>query len=179
MTTTKALPTLAATGLAALALTACGGGDAGAGTTASPRDRAQEGALRFARCMRASGVDLPDPEVGDNGMVRIGPGPGQAPAGSSTPGDPAFRRAERRCRRHLQAGGGAPDPQQLAEHRDAFVAYARCMRAEGVDMPDPGEHGLLVGPGQGTDPEAPAFKRADAVCHRHLAAVDRDLGIGR
>ncbi|HEX8083175.1 MAG TPA: hypothetical protein VF529_02730 [Solirubrobacteraceae bacterium] len=172
---TRALISISAAGAAALALAACGGGDGGGGDTpASPRERAQESALEFARCMREQGVDFPDPQVGENGLVMIGPGPGKGPR----PDDPKLRRATEACEEHLDAGGEAPDDAVLAKHRDAFVAYARCMREEGVNVPDPGAEGGLVfkvGDPDAPDPRSPAYRRADEVCHKHLAAVDAEL----
>ena len=48
------------------------------------------------------------------------------------------------------------------------LAYARCMRAHGIeDFPDPDAHGNLGlngGPGSDLDPNNPAFKAADAAC---------------
>jgi hypothetical protein len=124
-------PTLTAAA-AALALAACGGG-ASDPSTASGEDKAFEGALKFARCMRAEGLDFPDPERGSNGMVRIGPSAGQGP----NPDDPRTRSALKTCERHLVEGGGqAPDAAQQAKFQDAFLDYARCMRGEGVNIPD-------------------------------------------
>jgi hypothetical protein len=150
---------------ASLALAACGGDDEQ--ETSSPRERAQEGALAFARCMRERGIDFPDPQVGENGMIRIGPGPGR---GGPGPEDPKMRAASEKCREHLEVGGEAPE--LPAEARDAFVAYARCMREEGVDMPDPDPNGgvrFRRGDPNAPDPESPEFKRADEACRRHLA----------
>ena len=173
---TRALISLTAAGAAALALAACGDdGAAGRDDSGSPADRAQQGALKFARCMRENGVDIPDPEVGGNGLVKVGPGPGQGP----DPESPKTRRALEVCGKHLQqAGGEAPDDAMSAKHRDAFVAYARCMRAEGIDMPDPGAGGGMVfkvGDPDAPNPESPAFKAAHQACEEHLAAVDADV----
>src|SRR5262245_14044821 len=48
------------------------------------------------------------------------------------------------------------------------LAYARCMRAHGIEgFPDPDAHGHLGlngGPGSDLDPNNPAFKAADAAC---------------
>lgn len=174
--TTRALLSLGAAGASALALAACGGdGRDDDAPGASPRERAQESALAFARCMREQGVDFPDPKVGDNGLVMIGPGPGK---GAPAPDDPKMRSATEACREHLDAGGEAPDEATLARHRDAFVAYARCMREEGIDMPDPGADGgfrFKVGDPAAPDPASPRYRRADEACHDHLAAVDADL----
>ena len=169
----RSLLTLTAAAAAALALAACGeDAGSGSGENASPRERAQQGALKFARCMRENGVDMPDPQVGDNGLVRIGPGPGQG--GPSGPDSPQERRALEACGKHLEEGGEAPDDAAMAKHRDAFVAYARCMREEGVDVPDPSQDGMVLDARDpdAPDPDSPEFQRADTVCHKHLAAVD-------
>ncbi|HEX2086713.1 MAG TPA: hypothetical protein VHF89_13620 [Solirubrobacteraceae bacterium] len=166
---------LTAAGAAALALAACGDdASGGGGREQSPRERAQQGALAFARCMRENGVDMPDPQVGENGLVKIGPGPGR----DRGPDDPKTRRALDACQEHLEEGGEAPDDAVMAKHRDAFVAYARCMREQGVNVPDPGPEGgvvFKVGDPDAPNPESPAYKRADQVCHEHLAAVDAEL----
>ncbi|MDP8967475.1 MAG: hypothetical protein M3N04_02635 [Actinomycetota bacterium] len=160
------------TALAALTLAACGGagGDDAATKASSAQDKALDGALKFARCMRAEGIDFPDPQKGANGPVRIG-GAGQNPE------DPRNRAAAEKCGKHLQDGGEAPDAAQQAKFQDAFVKYARCMRAAGVDVPDPkpGAGGLLADrrdPGA-LDPESPKFKAADRKCHSHLAAAGK------
>src|SRR5215211_783188 len=79
----------------ALALVGCGrspdgdrvaslSGAGATGTTRAPADGAsrdpEQAALAFARCMRQHGVDMPDPEVDDQGRMtmRIG-GPGAKP----------------------------------------------------------------------------------------------------
>jgi hypothetical protein len=169
---------LIAIGCAAAGLTACGGDSSSSSVgKGSARDRALDGAVAYARCMRENGVDIPDPTTGEGGMVKIGPGPGGG-GGGPDPASPAFARADGKCRQHLERGGGAPDPQMSEEHRDAFVAYARCMREHGVDMPDPGPDGGLtfkVGDPNAPDPESPQFKRADEACHKHLAELDEAI----
>ena len=172
---TRTLLTLGAT---TITLAACGDDGSGRDDAASPRERAQEGALKFARCMREHGVNIPDPQVGEGGLVRIGPGPGAGPGKGPNLDDAKTREAHEACEEHLELGGEAPDDAVLAEHRDAFVAYARCMRAEGVNVPDPGPEGGLMfraGDPNSTDPRSPAFRRADEACHKHLAAVDAEL----
>jgi hypothetical protein len=171
----------------ALALVGCGGspdGDrvaslsgAGAtGTTRAPADGAsrdpEQAAPAFARCMRQHGVDMPDPEVDDQGRMtmRIG-GPGAKP-------DPRkLEAAQKACGTPFGGDGpGRLDPRA----RDAMVDYARCMREHGVDMPDPTDDGGLVigkragqGKGDGPDPESPKFQAADRACGHHLNAIGK------
>jgi hypothetical protein len=173
MAAMKTIATITAA-LAGLALTACGdGAGAGAGAAASPRDRAFDGALRFARCMRGEGLDVPDPQKDPNGLIKI-----TGPRRSADPRDPKVRAAEAKCGKYLRQGGGdAPDPARQARFQDAFLKYARCMRREGVDVPDPrpGEGGLTFrrGDPNAPDPESARFQRADRECHSLLAEVDR------
>jgi hypothetical protein len=57
------------------------------------------------------------------------------------------------------------------------VKYARCMRREGVDVPDPkpGQGGLIMrfGDPDAPNPESPRFKAADRTCHPLLAEIDK------
>ena len=160
--------------LATLAVAACGsGGDDAATQPSSTQDKAFDGALKFARCMRGEGLGFPDPQKGGGGLVKVG-GPRQ------NPDDPRTRAAADKCGKHLQQGGGdAPDPAQQATFQDAFVKYARCMRAAGVNVPDPkpGAGGLVLRAGDpdAPNPQSPKFKAADRTCHSHLAEVDTSI----
>ena len=60
-------------------------------------------------------------------------------------------------------------PTQLQQQA---LAYARCMRANGVPrFPDPsGGGGFLFSPGSGVDPSSPAFQAAQAKCRKLLPA---------
>ncbi len=65
---------------------------------------------------------------------------------------------------------------QAAKRKDAALTYARCMRENGVDMPDPktDENGMLVieGPQTSRDPaNDPDFRAADGACRKHLEAA--------
>jgi hypothetical protein len=77
-------PLLLAAAAAVLALGACGGSNPGDGGAkgAGGRDKAFEGALKFSKCMREHGIDMPDPQ-------RVGKGASSSPAGrgstSTTP----------------------------------------------------------------------------------------------
>jgi hypothetical protein len=69
-------------------------------------------------------------------------------------------------------GGAAAaddDPQQKAQ--DAALAYSRCMRDHGVDVPDPepGERGIRLMAPKGVAPEK--MKAADEACRKHLEDI--------
>ncbi|HVF15118.1 MAG TPA: hypothetical protein VM942_10995 [Acidimicrobiales bacterium] len=136
-------------------------------------DREQAG-LDFARCMREHGVDMPDPESGEGGFIKVGP---IAAAGDSVDGAPMtagkelpeeFAEAHEACHHLLddliQDGG----PPMDAEAQDKALEFARCMREHGVDMPDPdfsGGGGLRVEIGiGGIDPESETFQSAQEAC---------------
>jgi hypothetical protein len=181
-TTIIVLPTLAA---AAMGLGACGGSGPArpGGSAVGGRERALEGALKFARCMRGEGIPVQDPQAKANGAIaiRVGGGPGRGP--KLDPRDPRMKAAERKCGRYMRFGGGqAPDAATQAKLHDAFVAYASCMRKAGVNVPDPkaGQAGLVVssrnGGSSAPNPDSPAFKAADRTCHSHLATVEKTFG---
>ena len=165
-----ALTAIAAAILAGLALAACGGGEesAGAGgsgaTDAGDRAKLERAALEHAECMRREGVDVPDPKPGEGGIVLSGPPAGGDPGGQA--------RAAGRCVRYLRE---VPPPklsdEQKTEMRDAGLKHARCMRAQGVDFPDPtfDEHGAMsVELGDGFDPGDPRVRQAEQKCRKLL-----------
>ena len=77
----------------------------------------------------------------------------------------------------LAACGEPPDGDRQIDpaERDAMVAFARCMRQHGIDMPDPTGDGLVVRRDDdgGPDPESEAFKAAEQACDHHLAHLGR------
>jgi hypothetical protein len=164
---------------AALALGACGGSDDGGGGSASSAEgKAFEGALKYARCMREHGIDMPDPKKDANGRFRV---TAKAAAGSGAD-NAKMQAAQKDCQKYMKAGGGkAPSAAEQAKAKDAMLAYTRCMRSQGVKIADPqftSGGGILNragGPGQ-TNPDSPAFKAADKVCKPKLAAIEKGGG---
>lgn len=153
-------------GVAALA-TACGGDKASA--DASNRDRRMDAALEWAKCMREHGADVPDPKVGPNGLLRIGPRPGNAERAP----DVVMMRASRSCDHLLRRGGpgrglSATEQRRLQEQA---LKFARCMREHGIDIPDPkfnSEGGSFTIPlREGEGPGSPAFDKAQQVCEKN------------
>jgi hypothetical protein len=61
-----------------------------------------------------------------------------------------------------------------AEFREAALDYAKCMRENGVDVPDPqfeGDGGMLMrGPRSGAD--GPAVRQAEEECRKHLEKIE-------
>ncbi|MFI0350435.1 hypothetical protein [Actinomadura sp. 9N407] len=141
--------------LPALALGGCGG--------EAPKKAADDNAKmrEYAKCMRANGVDMPDPS-GD-GRVEI-----RVTGGKS--GEDKAKAAEGKCR-HLMPNGGKPpkaDPKLAAKMR----AMSKCMRENGVpNFPDPGPDGGIhikgrTSSGSGIDPQSSTFKKAEKICQK-------------
>jgi hypothetical protein len=169
----------------ALALAACGGspdGDrvaslSGGGATGTTNGTAktakdpQQAALDFAKCMREHGIDMPDPQVDEQGRVRVRVG---GPGGGARPDPKKLDEAQKACGGLL--GGGGDGPGQIdPEERDAMVAFARCMREHGIDMPDPTGDGLVMRRDDdgGPDPSSEQFQEAEKACDHHLATLGR------
>ena len=148
-----------------------GSGDQAAG--ASPSADPEEALVEWAECMREHGVDVPDPEINEDGGIEIGigaPGGGGAVRDAVEPEE--FEEANRECQDLLPEGGpgGEIDPEQEAEMRDRLLEWAQCMRDHGIDIADPEFEG---GPGggslirigeRGMDPNDPEFRAAEEAC---------------
>jgi len=104
-----------------------GGVKPSGGASVAPDDVAQ--GRKFAQCMRAAGIDMPDP--GPDGMAGI---PAQA-AGDEVKVK-KMDAAMEKCRELLPNGGEPPkaSAEDLAKARD----YAKCIRENGLpSFPDP------------------------------------------
>jgi hypothetical protein len=144
--------------LAALcALGACLGLGACGGTSPSPaaaKASAQEKMLKFARCMREHGVNMPDPVAGQ-------------PMHFSTANPQGIDAAQNACKRYSAAT--EISPAEKASHLAAGLKFARCMRQHGIDVPDPTTSGSSVqikgqaGPGS-INPSSPTFQAAQNAC---------------
>jgi hypothetical protein len=147
----------------ALAVAACGGDDAGGATSAADRQReAREAALDYARCMRENGVDMPDPTFEGGGIKQMG-AENVAPA--------KVEAAEKACKKYLEdIEPPKLSDEQQQEFKEAALAFARCMRENGIEnFPDPqfGEGGRItqaLSRESGIDPEDADFKRAQKAC---------------
>ncbi len=89
----------------------------------------------------------------------------------------------------LSSPGSSPSPSASSsmspeDAQEAFLAYARCMRENGIDMPDPQVNGPMVtigDPGSGAsgsasgggglNPQDETFKKADETCKHFLSSI--------
>jgi hypothetical protein len=142
-------------------LAACGG--EAPTNTAAPNRKAM---LDYARCMRQHGVNMPDPQF-DGGRVTMR-------AGSKGTNPDTMRAADKACAKYRDA---VKPPEMSDADKEKFkkaaLANARCMRAHGIDFPDPtfDENGgaqIKIGRGTGVDPDSPKFKAAMQACESTL-----------
>ena len=144
------------------------GADATTTTTAATSEAdAQQAMLDFAQCMREHGIDMPDPQFGDNGQATFSAGAEGGPADKTK-----LDAAQAACQSYLdKVKSNAPpmDPAKIEEEKQRMLDFAQCMRDHGIDFPDPqistdggGLQVQLGGPG--LDPNSPGFKEANDTC---------------
>jgi hypothetical protein len=130
----------------------------------------EEQALKFARCMRDNGVEMPDPVQNSDGTTEMRIQSRRASGGAGRTGpDPArVDKAMEACRKYAPNGGEPPSAAERQEMQDQALEFARCMRENGVDMPDPkvsnGGGIAIGGPGSSIRPDSPSFKKAEEAC---------------
>jgi hypothetical protein len=124
-------------------------------SSSSVKDQ-RDALLAYTKCLRKEGIHVDDPTFGNDGPSgngtahQLGDGTTDGPSAViATPGgsislpspdDPAFKAADVKCKPILdaaQADMPKPSPEQQAEAQDRALAFAKCMRKHGVDMPDP------------------------------------------
>jgi hypothetical protein len=122
---------------------ACGSNQPTTSTAANSSQNPAAAAYAYARCMRSHGVtNFPDPKVSVS--------PGHAAVGfavsPSETGSPHFKSADKACSGILPAPV-SPAQQRAQEqaHKQALLAFATCMRTNGVHgFPDPNAQGRLT-----------------------------------
>jgi hypothetical protein len=156
--------------LCVVGLVACGGGgsSAGGGSAGGASGSAgggesaagEEARLEFAECMRAHGAEMEDPKPGQS--IDLG--------GTD---DPTTKKALAACNGKLGAGQELSDEED-EELKEGALAFAQCMREEGIDMGDP----RFLGKGKflldiaGLDTESPAFEAAQGACQSKMPELD-------
>ncbi|HVF53076.1 MAG TPA: hypothetical protein VNC78_05650 [Actinomycetota bacterium] len=168
---------LAAALIALIALGACGGNESApqvatlgaqgdASPSAAPSIDPEKARIEFAECMREHGVEVPDPAAapGDEG--------GAVFIGVEGEFDEAkFKEADDACRHLLQGAFEEPSAAQMDEFEDAAVAFAQCMRDNGVeDHPDPefSGDGMAIEISGSDIMDDPDFKSAEEKCRKLL-----------
>ncbi|MFI8521363.1 hypothetical protein ACIGEZ_26605 [Streptomyces sp. NPDC085481] len=162
MTIRRITRAAAATSLAAalsLFATACAGSSGAGGKddgSVSEEGKKADQAFEHRKCLREQGLDVPEPKPGEQGVGLTIGGDGM----SKEKMEKAFKACQ------SKAGGGAgfgKEPTQA--DKDKALAYAKCMRENGFDMPDP----KFGGGGQAAMPipqgvEKQKFEKAAKAC---------------
>ncbi len=154
-------------------------GHGGASATAPTLTESQsdQSFVAFAWCLRAHGLDEPDPRQrpGHTGLsVQIPP--------SSPANRPALTACDHLIAKDM-AAKEAGARTELARWLPSLVRYATCMRSHDVAMLDPGPDGQLnLGnvPGMTSDigRYSPQFRAADRACRHLLPPGVHDDGTG-
>jgi len=190
-----------------VALAACGSSGGGNGVVsladpsaapaASPSASVdpEEAMLAFSKCMREHGVDIHVGTTAAGGSsggstVEIGGssdlgGAADAPQTGTKAFDPkTVEAADEACKGLLPAGGmGDPNASMDPAVLDAMLAFAQCMRDNGVDFPDPQSNGvgiqaIPIGGSGGIDPASKTFQAAEKACSSKLPVGGGSLSGG-
>ncbi|WP_171074609.1 hypothetical protein [Nonomuraea basaltis] len=133
-------------------------GSASASASASSTGGTEDSLARWMTCMRDNGVPVEDPRES-----------GRLSAADTGVSQEVLEKAQEACRQYVQPAAGdrpnANDPSVM----DKYLAYAACMRDNGVDMPDPkadanGE--IVMEPKTATD--SPQYVKANKACQSKL-----------
>jgi len=155
------------------------GAGAGAGGSSSATYEAR---LNYAKCMRAHGVNVPDPSA--NGGPAAGGGAGGA-GFRSLRSSPNFTTASTACAKYRSKAFGFANisPAEQAKFTAELLKFAECMRAHSINVPDPTSSGA-GGPFQifrsipSTERDSPAFEAATKACSSVLPRFGRGGAAG-
>ena len=154
--------------------TAASGTDEG---TAGSEGDAEAALVEFAQCMRSNGFpDYPDPTLNPDGSISFGGVLGQLEDSGIDPQSDDFRAALDVCGDRLQgvALGLIGEQFDLTELQDTLLAFAQCMREQGIPMDDPdlsefsGNFGEGGGPFADIDFDDPEVQAATEICQREV-----------
>lgn len=142
-----------------MTLSACGIGANAAKPT--PTADPQKAMLAWTQCMRDHGVDLPDPGSRGSGPVQLNVDPTTMDA------------AQNACKSKLKGQNlKTMSAAEQARMRDSLIKFSQCMRAHGINMPDPtfNANGATIrgGPDSGIDPNSAEFQAAQKACQKNL-----------
>lgn len=177
----------AAVAALAIVASACGGGAAegdgvaslegdpssvSAPATTQPPD-VEEALFAFTECMRDNGIPMSDPAMGPDGQLR----PGRPILEEGQRQDEVFRRslevAREECASFLETITLGFEGFDDTEFQDSMLAFAECLRSEGIDVADPdfSEGAIRRGPaifGDEFDPTDPETLAAIEACQDEL-----------
>jgi hypothetical protein len=150
------------------------GGGGGQGTNAD-NAKWEDSMLKYAKCMRSHGVDMPDPTFDSEGHVQIRANV----SGKGGSAQDTFKKADNACKHFIE--NGRPQvhltPKEQAEMQDRALKLARCMRSKGHDFPDPqvSDDGKITaraaGGKNGPDKSDPNVEKDMQACSRQVGMI--------
>lgn len=154
---------------------ASAGGKSASGTNGDKKEKpskkeTEEAFRKFARCMREHGVEVSDPQFNESGGPVVFGGPASG-GEQAQPDQQKSDQANKECQHFIKdvvnQSGPKPDAKEQKKIQDQALMFAKCMRAHGINMPDPkfddGRAEVSLG---GADPNDPNFKEAQEVCSK-------------
>jgi hypothetical protein len=164
-----ALSALAAAG----GLTACGGSSSPNSSAASQgtgQQRAVAALTQFAACARAHGIPVPDP----NSQGQI---PGADQLKQRYVNTPQGQATLKACGSYLRKAETQVTPANTQQFRHAVLLSARCMRAHGIPVPDPGPDGRIdPAAAASINKASPQFLQAQRACAHLFPSSFRNGG---
>ncbi|MFA7768669.1 hypothetical protein ACGFNX_35965 [Streptomyces sp. NPDC048723] len=122
-----------------------GGGGGGAGTVA-------DNAVKMRQCLREHGIDVPDPE------------PGQDPRGMTLGGDADPQKMQEAMKACGMSTGSGAGKEPTQEEKDKELEWIRCMRENGVALKDPEYNGGMKSATEIPKGQEKAFEEAQKKC---------------
>ncbi len=146
----------------------------------------EEIATSFAECLRAEGIDVPDPELNADGTVNMA---ALRQNLASNPNfnfqDPRTRQTMEKCVPVLQNASfaGQPSREDEIELQDNLLEFAECLRGIGVDVGDPdfseGRGGAFRSMIGDLDIDRDSLQVAMSQCSETIFGNERNGGPGR
>ncbi|MFI7354677.1 hypothetical protein ACIBTP_12090 [Streptomyces avidinii] len=127
------------------------GGSSGTGSGGSSSDGSvADNAVKMRQCLREHGIDVPDPE------------PGQDPRGMTLGGDADPQKMQEAMKACGMSTGAGKEPTQ--EEKDKELEWIRCMRENGVALKDPEYNGGMKSATEIPKGQEKAFEEAQKKC---------------
>ncbi|MFJ9213844.1 hypothetical protein [Streptomyces sp. NPDC102264] len=145
------MATVCAVSALALFLTGCSGGSDSKGSSGggAGQSTGDDKRAKANDCLRKKGAEVTEPKGGQLGQIAPG-----------TLSQDELQQAMKDC----EVGGGRADAGMSQEAKDKMLAYAECMRKEGLDYPDPEFEGGGAKLNQVPQGDEAEFAAADKVC---------------
>jgi hypothetical protein len=156
----------------AIGVAACGSSASTSSTTASggsavvaPTDAQLNARVALAKCLRAHGINVPDSVANGGATARAAVQQLVAQYGLTK----LLQLSETDCKSSVVAAFPALNlsAAQIAQRRQQALKFVECLRAHGINVPDPAASGLRVGIVKALsniDVNSPAFIKANTAC---------------